>query len=135
MKWFLLVLVLLVGCKTVTFAAEPPKTITVEIANDDSERARGLMYRQSLHPDTGMLFIFPDLNNRRFWMKNVKIDLDMIFLDSDFIVNEVKANLQPCQADPCPTYPSEFPAQYVVEVNGGFAEEYGIVPGTKATFS
>jgi len=132
---FLAALVLLVGCaNTVTFETDNPTTITVEVADEKEERAIGLMYRENLPEDRGMIFVFDDLNNRMFWMKNVKINLDMIYLDSDFIVNEVKHNLEPCQTVRCPTFPSQFPAQYVIEVNGGFAARNNIVPGTKVRF-
>jgi len=128
-------LVLLVGCaNTVTFDTDPATKITVEVADERQERAVGLMYRTSMPEDRGMIFIFDDLGTKIFWMKNVKINLDMIYLDSDLIVNEVKSNLEPCQTINCRTYTSEFPAQYVIEVNGGFAERNNIVPGTKVTF-
>lgn len=132
---FLVTLVLLVGCaNTVTFETDPATKITVEVADERQERAVGLMFREHLPEDRGMIFVFNDLGTRIFWMKNVRINLDIIYLDSDLIVNEVKPNLEPCPKVNCLTYKSQFPAQYVIEVNGGFAERNNIVPGTQATF-
>src|SRR3989338_6532280 len=132
--FLLFLLLVLAGCTdqlTVSFATlEGTTMITAEIADVPKERALGLMYRESLPENAGMLFIFPDLNYRTFWMKNVKFSIDLIFVDSGLNVNEVKT-VQPCTAEPCPVYPSEFPAQYVIEVNAGFAEKHGIRAGTK----
>ncbi|MBI4144591.1 DUF192 domain-containing protein [Candidatus Woesearchaeota archaeon] len=131
-------LLLLAGCArhVVTFEnAQGSAEIEVEIADSDEELQRGLMFRDTLSSDAGMLFVFPDLKQRTFWMKNVRIPLDMIFVDSNNNVNEVKANLPPCKQEPCLVYPSEYPAQYVVEVNAGFAAAHNIGRGTKMAYS
>lgn len=131
-------LLLLAGCArhVVTFeGAQGSVSIDIEIADDDEERQRGLMFRDTLAPDEGMLFVFPDMQRRTFWMKNVRIPLDMIFIDSNYNVNEVKSDLQPCRKEPCLVYPSEYPAQYVVEVNAGFAAAHNISRGTKMEYA
>jgi len=104
----------------------------VELAETSAEKTKGLMYRTELPEEHGMLFIFEKDSPRNFWMKNTLIPLDMIFINSELEVVEVKANVPPCKDDPCPSYPSE-PARYVLEVNGGLAEKKGIKAGSIVT--
>lgn len=105
--------------------------ITVEIADDDSSRAKGLMFRDSLGRNAGMLFIFRSEQPRAFWMKNTRIPLDIIYMDRDFRVVSISANTPPCRSRSgrCPPYPSAGPAQYVLEINGGRAAELGLEIG------
>lgn len=129
--WALLTLLLLTACSgpSVTFhTADGDVSVDVEVADDNQERAKGLMGRESL--DGGMLFVFEEEAQRTFWMKDTLIPLDMIFVGADFVVDEVKSNVPPCKIEDCPTYPSQMPAKYVIEVNGGFAFENKIVKGT-----
>jgi hypothetical protein len=101
---------------------------TVEIAATEAERNRGLMFREALDPQAGMFFVYPDQKIRIFWMKNTKIALDMIFIDSDNTIVHIHHNAIPMsKAD----IPSLFPARYVLEVNAGTAKQYGIVKGDK----
>ena len=72
-----------------------------------------------------MLFIFDEQSPKTFWMKNTKIPLDMVFLDSNWTVVEIKRDVPPCFEDPCERYTS-LPAQYVLEVNAGAAREIGV---------
>lgn len=102
----------------------------VEIVNTIEERAVGLMYRTELEVDHGMLFVFEDTKERAFWMKNTKIPLDILFLDENGIIIDLKENFQPCVADPCERYYSK-PARYALEVNAGVVEGYEIVIGDK----
>ncbi len=95
--------------------------ISAELAGTQEEWQRGLMYRTYLPENSGMLFIFPDEQQRSFWMKNTLIPLDIIFASSNMSIVDIKENFQPCEADPCPSYVSK-PAMYVLEVNGGFVE-------------
>lgn len=104
----------------------------IEIARTPAEQSKGLMFRESMPENHGMLFIFNEESSKTFWMKNTLIPLDMIFLDGNMMVVEVKANVLPCKADPCPTYPSEKPAKYVLELNAGAAEKKNIRVGMKA---
>lgn len=113
---------------TVITAAEPVK-IRVEFAETREELANGLMNRKSLDKNSGMLFIFSDENTRSFWMKNTLIPLDIIFISSKGRVNEI-VTLNPCQeTEACQAYDSKTPAQYVLEINAGSAEKWGITPG------
>lgn len=104
--------------------------VIVEIADSPDEWAHGLMFRESLAENEGMLFIFPGEKERVFWMKNTRIPLDIIFVSADNKVVNVVIAL-PCIADPCPTYSSNVPAKYVVETNAGFAARNGVIEGTR----
>lgn len=95
-------------------------SMEVEIADEPQEQAKGLMFRENLNWNDGMLFVFESERKQSFWMKNTRIPLDMLFIDKDFRIIEIKENIQPCKTDSCPSYPSKFPAKYVLEVNAGF---------------
>src|SRR5688572_12246217 len=84
-----------------------PEPILVEMATDDATRAQGLMYREHLPAGRGMLFVFPGNDVYSFWMKNTLIPLDMIWIDEGRKVVHVKRDVQPCRADPCPSYSPE----------------------------
>ena len=105
------------------------KSVNIEIADEYDELRKGLMFRESLAEDSGMLFIFEDEMIRSFWMKNTLIPLDLIFIDEDFVIVNIRENAVPCEEDPCPTYNSKEPAKYVLEVNAGYVEEQGIKIG------
>jgi len=94
-------------------------SISVEIADTQEKRQRGLMFRGSLDEYTGMFFTFDKDAIRKFWMKNTLIPLDMIFISQDFeIVNIEYA--EPCTEEPCRLYNSSILSRYVLEVNGNF---------------
>lgn len=101
------------------------ETIQLEVARYPEQQAIGLMFRQSLADDRGMLFPFPVEREARFWMKNVPISLDMIFLNGDRIV-DIATNVPPCNSEPCPVYGPEALVDGVLELRGGRAEELGI---------
>ncbi len=106
----------------------------VEIADDDEERARGLMYREKLAKNQGMLFVFPKEEPRAFWMKNTLIPLDMIFLDGQQTIVSIQKQAKPCGKQPvCPLYESRKPAKYVLEINGGVATKLKLKEGEKIT--
>ena len=105
--------------------------VKVEIAADEASRARGLMFRRSLDPDHGMLFVFPNSEEQVFWMHNTPLALDLIFLDETRAVVGVVANAAP-QTDTPRTVGK--PSRYVVEVAGGEAAAHGVGPGTRAVF-
>lgn len=109
-------------------------TVAVEIANSDELRAQGLMYRDHLAPDAGMLFFFPDEGEYPFWMKNTRIPLDIIWVDSNRRVAHVKFEVPPCRSDPCPSYAPNAPARYVLEVAGGVARQHGLKAGDVLRF-
>jgi uncharacterized membrane protein (UPF0127 family) len=100
----------------------------VELALNDVERSRGLMFRDKLGPYEGMLFDFHQEAPVSFWMKNTLIPLDMVFIGGDGTVRHVHANAVPLSTD---TIPSQFPVRAVLEINGGSARLLGIKPGDK----
>jgi len=108
-----------------------PWVVKVEIAADDATRARGLMFRRSLEPDHGMLFVFPGSEEHSFWMHNTELALDLIFLDEGRSVVGVVANAAP-RTDTARTVGK--PSRYVVEVAGGEAAAHAVGPGTRAVF-
>jgi len=104
--------------------------INVEIADTDEERSKGLMFREFLDEDSGMLFIFDNENYYGFWMKNTLIPLDMIFIDKNFeIVDIIYA--EPCKKEPCKSYRPIKPAKYVLEVSGNFTIKNDVSIGNK----
>ena len=100
----------------------------VELALNDAERSRGLMFRQKLGPYDGMLFDFHREAPVSFWMKNTLIPLDMIFIAADGTIRSIHANAVPHSTE---TIPSQFPVRAVLEINGGSAKLLGIKPGDK----
>jgi uncharacterized membrane protein (UPF0127 family) len=108
-----------------------PWVVKVEIASDDATRARGLMFRRSLDPDHGMLFLFARSEEHGFWMHNTELALDLVFLDERRTVVGVVANAAP-RTDTQRTVGK--PSRYVVEVAGGEAAAHAVGPGTRAVF-
>jgi YVTN family beta-propeller protein len=105
--------------------------VFVEVPDDVDEHRRGLMFRQHLPWNSGMLFAYNSEEPRSFWMKNTLIPLDMIFVDDNSEIIDIKENVPPCEQDPCPSYPSKEPAQYVLEVNAGFAQQNRVQIGDR----
>jgi uncharacterized protein len=106
-------------------------TVSVEVANTNEQRERGLMFRKHLDDNAGMIFVFPDSEPRNFWMHNTDIPLDMIFADPQFRVIGIVANAAP-HTDTMRNV--EGSSQYVLEVNGGFCAKHGIKPGDHFDF-
>src|SRR5688572_3505419 len=94
----------------------------VEIADDDAERASGLMVRDEMAIDHGMLFIHDREEPQAYWMKNTRIALDILFFDNARKLVAQQRDVPPCSlGDRCPPYPSNVPARYVLELNAGEA--------------
>jgi uncharacterized membrane protein (UPF0127 family) len=108
--------------KLVISTIKGEKFFDVEIADDDDSRRIGLMNRDYLEENAGMLFVFDKEFMVSMWMKNTKIPLDMIFFDENREVVDIISNAVPCESDPCPTYDSSAPAKFVLEINGGAAK-------------
>ena len=102
----------------------------VEIADDDAERQRGLMEREPLADDRGMLFEFPDVAERGFWMRNTPSPLDIIYIDPRGRIVSIAKNATP-QSDA--VIPSNGPASGVLELRAGRADEIGARPGDKVS--
>ncbi len=147
----IVLLILLSSCTPLTFSGFPGKTtanaseeiqqgqnlpitatadiageiVQLEVALTPEQQATGLMFRESLADNRGMLFPFESERKARFWMKNVPIALDMIFLNGDRIV-EIADNVPPCTSDPCPVYGPQALVDRVLELRGGRAQELGL---------
>jgi uncharacterized protein len=110
------------------------KVLQVEVMVKDEDRAMGLMFRPSLAPDHGMLFLFESSDFHGIWMKNCKFPIDILWLDEDKRVVHLKENAPPCAGDPCPIYQPLRKASFVVELNAGQARREKASVGTKVTF-
>ncbi|MGL4279591.1 MAG: DUF192 domain-containing protein [Albidovulum sp.] len=100
----------------------------VEIADDDAERAKGLMFRKELSASAGMLFIYERPQSVAFWMKNTLIPLDMVFIGADGRVNGVHAGAIPGDLTPIPGPPETL---MVLEIKGGLAARLGLAEGAE----
>jgi uncharacterized protein len=107
---------------------------TVEVADTFEKRTLGLMYREFIPDDFGMLFIDETEDYQGFWMKNCRIHLDIIYLDKNKQVINIHFNVPPCKSEPCPTYKSKRPALYVLELRGNRARELDLKPGDTIFF-
>ena len=105
------------------------KSFSVEVADTREKQALGLMFRDSMPADAGMIFLFPNEAPRSFWMKNCRIPLDIMYFDKELKMVSISANTPPCRIERCPNYPSTGPAMYVLELNAGVAAELGVGPG------
>jgi uncharacterized membrane protein (UPF0127 family) len=139
-------MVLAMTCST--WAAEPPaetlitvktpngELIHAELADTALKRAQGLMFREHLADDRGMLFIFGDTQPWTFWMKNTKIPLDIIWMDAKKTIIHIERNTPICtrQDDGCPQYHSEEGALYVLELGAGRAAALQLQRGVRLSF-
>ena len=141
-RWLIPALFLLSGCAN---AAQPmqgaPKVelhgqqFSVEFANDGPSREHGLMMRTTLAPDHSMLFTFSASEPQAFWMKNTLIPLDILYFGADRRLVSMQLDVPPCKADPCPIYPSDGSAQYVLEIAAGTAKRIGVRIGDELKIS
>ncbi len=106
-------------------------TIDIEVADDNAEREQGLMYRDSIAENEGMLFLMEAQEPQAFWMKNTIISLDILYADSDRRIVGISKNCKPYSLE---QIPSVKPALYVVEVNAGYTTKYGIRVGDMISF-
>lgn len=100
----------------------------VEIASTNEQRSRGLMFRESMAPDAGMLFVYGGEQQIRMWMKNTLIPLDMLFVAADGRIVSIAAETEPLSLE---VIASGVPALGVIELNGGTARRLGILPGDR----
>jgi uncharacterized membrane protein (UPF0127 family) len=108
-----------------------PIPIAIEVEDTPQGREQGLMYRESLDENAGMLFIMPNEQIQTFWMKDTKISLDIIFIFSDWKIAGYAENTQPFSRDQIAI---DKPTKYVLEVNAGFCKKHGIQPGDKIIY-
>lgn len=107
------------------------RKITVEVVSSPRAVQQGLMYRQHLPIDEGMLFLMGDEDVQSFWMKNTLISLDIIFIDKNFKIVGISANAEPRTETPRTV---GIPSSYVLEVNGGWSAQNGVGTGTMVRF-
>ncbi|WP_066382930.1 MULTISPECIES: DUF192 domain-containing protein [unclassified Anabaena] len=160
MRWLslmpLLLSILLMGCSMQTTAKPPTNTsnaltqlpsgqilpisakatvpngteIELEVAATREQQEMGLMYRPALPDNRGMLFQFPTAQPVQFWMKNVPVALDMVFLHNG-VVKYIQASAPPCTSEPCPTYGPNVPIDQVIELRSGRAAELNLKTGDR----
>ena len=106
------------------------RKLTVEIAETDKQRYKGLSDREALCADCGMLFNFPDSSTRSFVMRDMRFPLDIIFIQ-DGVIKNIAGQLQPEGSEPKNVYQSIEPVNQVLEVSGGYCEKNDIKPGDK----
>jgi uncharacterized membrane protein (UPF0127 family) len=138
---FLLFLALLTGCRSNPQAADEFSTrdvtlprgqlIKVETMLTTADLRKGMMYRTSLAPDHGMLFVHSTLGNYPYWMYQTFVPLDIIWMDNDRRIVQMVLSAQPCTTEPnkCTQYYCTKPARYVLELAGGMAKKYGLELG------
>lgn len=132
--WILTLALLASGCASGqgTWVEIAGKRYAVEVADDDAERARGLMFRDALDADRGMLFLHDRAEPLAYWMKNTKIPLDILYFDTGRRLVAQQRDVPPCSlGDACPPYPSNAPARYVLELNAGQAEALKLTEGAE----
>ena len=111
-------------------ASGDPVTVRLEVAADPATRARGLMEREQVPKGTGMVFLYPADVAEAYWMKNTLVPLSIAFVAADGRVVSV-AEMTPCTADPCPSYPPAGPYRYAVELPAGAFAAAGVGEGDK----
>jgi uncharacterized membrane protein (UPF0127 family) len=116
--------------------------VSLEVADTEALRQRGLMYRTSLAPTEGMIFVFEEKGFYPFWMKNTLIPLDLFWLDEGGTIVSIQHAIPPCgntseQDDDCPTFPPRAgtSAIHVIEVVAGFAKRHGIREGQRVALT
>ncbi|BAT54570.1 hypothetical protein NOS3756_35420 [Nostoc sp. NIES-3756] len=103
-------------------------TIELEVARTPEQQQMGLMYRPALPDNRGMLFLFGSPQPIKFWMKNVPVGLDMVFLQNG-VVKYIETAAPPCRSEPCPTYGPNVPIDTVIELRSGRASELKLRTG------
>ena len=102
--------------------------VSIEVADDDEERAQGLMFRTSLAEKAGMVFLYGEPTEGSFWMKNTLIPLSIAFFDADGTIVRI-LDMKPCRSDPCPLYTPGVPFTGALEVNRGAFDRFGVREG------
>jgi uncharacterized membrane protein (UPF0127 family) len=110
--------------------------IRAEVMSRGEDMMRGMMFRDSLAPDRGMLFLHAQPGNYTYWMYQVKIPLDIIWISTDHTIVEISADTPPCKtrASECPAYGGHATSRYVLELAGGMAKKYGLKEGDRLEF-
>jgi len=99
-------------------------SLTAELAVTDEERQVGLMFREKINWDQGMLFVFKREGIYSFWMKNMRFSIDILWLDREKRIVHLETKVPPCPNDPCPSYSSSHPALFVLELKAGSVDKH-----------
>ena len=146
MRYIISFLTIIVIITLITIKLMPNKTlqiktktnthnIYIEIADSPEKQVLGLMWRDNLPENKGMLFIYDKEGYPSFWMKNMNISLDILFIGSDLKINHIERNVPPCKIQECTFYTSPVPVQYVLELKNGFSKKYGVEIGDEIIMS
>jgi uncharacterized membrane protein (UPF0127 family) len=108
--------------------------VDVEAAETPEQRAVGLMFRESLGEDEGMVFLFFEETQGSFYMKNTLIPLSIAFFDGEGTIVDI-LDMEPCEADPCRLYTPDALYEGALEVNQGALEEWGVQDGDRITIT
>jgi uncharacterized membrane protein (UPF0127 family) len=130
-----LLLFVLAGCgesgpKAVISTKDGDVRVDVEVAETPAAREHGLMGRESLAPEAGMIFVFPETMTGAFWMKNTLIPLSIAFYDESGLIVRI-LDMEPCRQDPCRLYDPRVPYRGALEVNGGAFADWGVAEGDR----
>ena len=131
----LILAILLLGCLTRQSKTVCHRNFCIhaEVANSIEKRRLGLMFRENLAEDQGMLFVYPEESPHSFWMKNMHFPLDMIWIGHDKKIVDITENVQPCGGE-CGHISASKKAQYVLEVKSGFTKRHEIKIGDRLRF-
>jgi uncharacterized membrane protein (UPF0127 family) len=144
---FVLVMCMLMGCRTE--ATKPDATnlkaitlprghvVHAELMMTREEMMRGMMFRASLPPDRGLFFVHGRSGKYSYWMHNVRVSLDIIWIDKEHRIVEISPNTPGClEQDPvkCPRYGGNADSAFVLELAGGMAAKYGLAVGQTLSF-
>ena len=122
-----LILILVSGCSSsINQVCFESNCFIVDVSDNSLERTQGLMFRSSLDENKGMLFIFPESGLYSFWMKNTLIPLDIIWINKNLEVVDIKSDAQPCTTENCNSYSPSSEALYVLEINANLTNKYNI---------
>ena len=121
--------------KSNTACFEDGFCVELEVKDTNEERALGLMFREELDENQGMLFVFDNPDRYSFWMKNMKISIDIIFLNENKEIIHIAKNVPPCLKEPCSLYAPNDSALYAIEVMAGFSEIHNLETGQEIKFT
>lgn len=112
------------------------QVLRVDTMLDARDMLRGMMFRKTLPPDQGALFVHMRPGNYGYWMYQTYIPLDIVWMDSSRRIVEIVADAPPCktEASQCTHYGGTYPSQYVLEIGAGLAAKYGLHPGDVLLF-
>jgi len=120
--------------RTITITYPTGVHIHAELVDTPQQRSRGLMFRERLAPDAGMLFVFEEAGEWSFWMKNTKVALDILWIGPDRKIVHIEENVPPCRQDPCPEYKPGKDALYTLELPAGAVKREHLTKGMTLAF-